>query len=348
MFHHLLLPLDGSALAECALPHAIAFARAFEMQVTLLRTLHAPSPDIPIDIFDWQLQKAEAEAYVERIATQLQAAGIPTETMVVEGRPANAVIEHIQRNQIDLVALCSHGAGGLTNWPIEGMAQEVLFHAYRSSLLIRAHQPVSATGADLRYQRILVPLDGSRRAECVLPFATKLAHSHGAQLVLAHVFRRPEMPRQIPLSPEDQELAEQLVARNRAYMYKHLDQLNVRLPADTEIRLLERDDVVTGLHELALSEQIDLVIMSAHGHMGSNLWPYGSVATHFIVYGATSLLLIQDLLETDCAPTPAAVAMNEQREHLYMASERFSPKKYEASENAVKVLAEASRSTAGS
>jgi nucleotide-binding universal stress UspA family protein len=325
MFHHLLLPLDGSSLAECALPHAVAFAHAFNVKVTLLRVLPAHPHGVPVDMVVWQLQKAEAEAYLERISMRLQAAGVAAEGIVAEGQPANAIIECARRNQVDLVVLCSHGASGLADWHIGGVAQKVLFRSYLSSLLIRAHQPIQVGGADLRYQRILAPLDGSRRAECVLPFATSLARCHGAQLLLAHVFRRPEMPRQLPTPSEDQELADRLVAHNRAYMTEYFEQLKSRLPVDTEVRLLESDDVAAALHELALSEQVDLVVMSAHGHVGGNRWPYGSVATNFIVYGATSLLLIQDLSEAECAPTPMEVAMREQHEHVYMASERFQP-----------------------
>jgi nucleotide-binding universal stress UspA family protein len=177
MFHHLLLPLDGSSLAECALPHTVAFAHAFNMKVTLLRVLAAPPPGIAVDMFTWQLQKAEAEAYLDRMATRLQAAGVAAEREVVEGKPANAIIECARRHQVDLVVLCSHGASGLADWQIGGVAQKVLFRSYLSSLLIRACQPIQVEETDLRYQRILAPLDGSLRAECVLPFATSLPRS---------------------------------------------------------------------------------------------------------------------------------------------------------------------------
>nr|HMN29854.1 universal stress protein [Caldilineaceae bacterium] len=71
MFKHLLVPLDGSELAECVLPHTIAVARAFAARVTLLRVLPAPSHDIPVDIFDWQLHKTAANAYLDHVAARL-------------------------------------------------------------------------------------------------------------------------------------------------------------------------------------------------------------------------------------------------------------------------------------
>jgi hypothetical protein len=65
---------------------------------------------------------------------------------------------------------------------------------------------------------------------------------------------------------------------------------------------------------LALSEQVDLVILSAHGYAGRDYWPYGSVATNFLVYGTTPLLLIQDLSPAGWVPTSTAIAIREQRE----------------------------------
>jgi nucleotide-binding universal stress UspA family protein len=323
MFKHLLVPLDGSSLAECALPHTIAFARAFKPQVTLLRVLAAPAPGTAVDLFDWQLQKAEAEAYLDGIAARLQTAGVPVETVVAEGQPANCVINTIPHHQIDLVVLSSHGESGLVDWSMGSVAQKILLRSHVSSLLVRPYQPFQARQTDLRYQRLLVPLDGSRRAECVLPFATTLAHCYGAQLVLAHVFRHPEMPGPLPLAPEDQLLAAQMMARNREAVTKYLEQLKAQLPNVTEMRLLTCEDVAAGLHELAVSEQVDLVILSAHGYTCGNQWSYGSVITNIIVYGTTPLLLVQDLAAGEWASTPAEVTLGEQGNHLYMASERF-------------------------
>jgi hypothetical protein len=87
--------------------------------------------------------------------------------------------------------------------------------------------------------------------------------------------------------------------------------------------LLTGENVAAGLHELAISEQVDLVIMSAHGYSGGTQWPYGSVITNILVYGTTPLLLVQDLSAEEWAASPAEVALQEHSNHLYMAGERF-------------------------
>jgi hypothetical protein len=106
-------------------------------------------------------------------------------------------------------------------------------------------------------------------------------------------------------------------------MTQHLDYLQSQLPAETAVHLLEAEDVAAGLHEWALSEQVDLVILSAHGYAGRNYWPLEGVATNFMVYGTTPLLLVQDLSPADWVPAPAEIALRAQSEPVFTASECF-------------------------
>lgn len=322
MFTHLLVPLDGSPLATCALPHAITFARAFAAKVTVLRVLTASSSNAPIDILDWQLHKAEAEAYLDGVAQALQAAGLLPEVVVLEGQPANVIVDYVQHNQVDLVILSSHGESGLTGWNIGSVAQKVLLRAHVSCLLVRAYSPFQSACTDLRYHRLLVPLDGSLRAECALPVATTLAQFNQAELRLAHVVRQPDLPHYLPLTAEEQTLIEQLLLRNRLAVSQHLEQLRAQWPAVTAIHLLTNVAVAATLEALTVAEQIDLVILSAHGYSGASQWPYGSVTTNFIVYGQAPLLLVQDA-PMGSSPLVGEVAAKETSGHRYTASERL-------------------------
>ena len=90
----------------------------------------------------------------------------------------------------------------------------------------------------LRYRRILIPLDGSQRAECVLPMASALARFHEAQILLAHVVGRPEMPRRTPPSREDVEVADRLVERNQAEAIQYLNDLRSQLSGEVQARVL--------------------------------------------------------------------------------------------------------------
>jgi hypothetical protein len=103
------------------------------------------------------------------------------------------------------------------------------------------------------------------------------------------------MIQRVPLSPEDAELAERVVARNTMEADKYFAQLQSRLPAKTQTRVLIDDSVTRALHALVAQEQVDLVVLSAHGHSFHSQWPYSALVNSFISYGATSLFILQDL-----------------------------------------------------
>jgi len=164
-----------------------------------------------------------------------------------------------------------------------------------STLIIRTSVPVPALTDELRYQRLLIPLDGSQRAGAALTMAAALGEAYAAELLLVHVVSKPEMPRHMPLSQEDAALVNRFIERNQEEGQKYLEQTQTRLPAHTQTRLLISDNVAATLQSVSEQEQIDLLILSAHGYSGEARWPYGSVTNRFITNGTTPLLIVQDL-----------------------------------------------------
>lgn len=295
MFDHILVPLDRSALAECALPHAAAMAHLFDSRMTLLHVLDAPrrvGALVSADPLDWQLRRAEAESYLHGIAQQLEETGVSVDPQLAEGDAAEQIIELSQASNADLILLSSHGYSGLSEWNISSVVQKVAWRAYTSLMIVRAHQ-TAALDSYLPYKRVLAPMDGSQRAEYILPAATQLT-AQGAHLLLAHVVHRPEMPRRTPLRREDNDLANRYVEYNSVEAEQYLSELGSRLPGAVETRVLVSDHVISTLHELASQEAIDLVLTSAHGYSGQARWPFGGVVSSFITYGETPLLVVQD------------------------------------------------------
>ncbi len=295
MFNHILAPLDGSRLAECVLPHLEAVARACGSRITLLRVLERAEASRGIDLVDWHIRKVETEAYLDSVAAHWQDTGLSVEKAVLEGDAEVRILEFAQNNGGDLIVLSSHGRGGLTGWNVSGVVQKIILHTPTSTMIVRAYQPVSEGMGPLRYRRIMVPLDGSQRAECVLPLVANLSRLHESVLILPHIVRRPEMPRRAPLSQTDLKLAERITERNCEEGSKYLEQIKGRLSVNLETRLLVSDTVTISLHELASEEQVDLVVMCAHGYSGETRWPYGSTVISFIAYGTSPLLIVQDV-----------------------------------------------------
>ena len=320
MFDPVLVPLDGSLLAECVLPHVVAIARAFNAKVILLRVLDKNQASETAQLFDllnWQINKTEAKLYLEKISARLQKSGLRIETAVLEGLVAESITEYAQSQGIKLIILSSHGRSGLSQWGISSVTQKIIFSAPTSVLIIRAHQPAASESIEWQYTRIMVPLDGSRRAENVLPMVTLLARFHQSRIHIVHVVKTPEMARQMPLSREDMELSDRIVARNREEAIRYLDQVRLHSPLDgidVQTRLLTSDNAAAALHELAEKENIDMVALSAHGYSGNNQWPYGSMVNNFILYSKVPLLIVQDLPAKE-EPAMVDMAPRERTEH---------------------------------
>jgi nucleotide-binding universal stress UspA family protein len=310
MLDNILVPLDRSVLAECVLPHAVEIAHAFQSQVTLLSVLergdHLDST-YAVDPFEWRIRKAEAESYLRDLADRLQETGLPLKIQILEGEAAEQIIDFAHNSDVNLIILSSHGQSGLTGWNVGSVVQKIVMRARTSIMIVRAYQHSPADLTDLRYQRLLVPLDGSHRAEWVLPLATTLARAEEAELVLVHVVKPPEMPRRLPPTVEDTGLAESVVNRNLEEARRYVNELRSRLPSSTAISeyVLVGDHVPATLHQLADEEGVGLVVLSAHGYSGKTRFLYGGVVISFIIYGSTPLLIVQDVPVDELQPNPA-------------------------------------------
>jgi nucleotide-binding universal stress UspA family protein len=301
MFDPILVPLDGSQLAECVLPHVVAIARAFNAKVILLRVLEKNRGNGTVQLFDllnWQIKKTEAKLYLDKVSERLIESGLRIETAVLEGLVAETITEYALSQGIKLIILSSHGRSGLSQWGLSSITQKIIFSAPASLLIIRAHQPAISESIELQYSRIVVPLDGSRRAENVLPMVTLLARFHQSRIHIVHVVKTPEMARQMPPSREDVELSDRIVTRNQEEAIRYLDTVRLQSPLDgidVQTLLLTSDNAAASLHELAEKESIDMVALSAHGYSGNIQWPYGSMVSNFILYSKVPLLIVQDL-----------------------------------------------------
>jgi len=142
MYKRILIPLDGSALAEQALPHAIAQARNFEAELVLLRVL-APLPSSPLlgEVARGRAQaslNASAGEYLERVVARVRENNIPVRVATVEGSPHVNVIQFAEANEVDLIVMSTRGQSGLSRWLMGSVADRVVRGATVPVLLVRA------------------------------------------------------------------------------------------------------------------------------------------------------------------------------------------------------------------
>jgi len=318
MIEHILVPLDGSSLAECVLPHAVAMGQATGAEVTLLQVLERESDQVQsraVDPLDWHMVKSEAASYLGEVESRLQEVDLKTSRAIVEGRPAERIIDYIHQENVDLVILSSHGNSGLSKWNISSVVQKVLLGSYTTTMIVRAFQSVLEDLDGLSYDRVLIPLDGSQRAEYILPWATDMAKFHHCTMYLAHVVSRPEVPRNVPLTEKESDLVKQLTELNRVKGEQYLADVKSRFSSDVKTYIRVNDNTAAALHKIVEEEDVDLVLMTAHGYSGETKWPYGGVALNFIAYGTTPLLIFQDVPPEDASMTLAEKVAREQKGH---------------------------------
>lgn len=315
MLQRILLPLDGSELAECVLPHAVRCAQATDSLVIIVHVL--PTSDVHIDIpsvdpLDWRLRKMEARLYMEEIASMLSGQGINVETALLQGEAAESIAQYAKEHSVDLTIMSSHGRSGLNSWNVGSVVQKVALTTHTSVMVVPAYRTREGElTTALRYNTIVAPLDGSQRAESVLPLLRALGQQNAAEIQFVTVVPRPEMPRRIPRSSGADVLVDQLMDRNRTEAEAYLSQLQSRIDGNTSEHILLGNDVVGTLHDFIGQQEADLVILSAHGHSANGARRYGSLVTSFIAYGSTPLLIIQDLSPDEILKSAAEVAAEE-------------------------------------
>lgn len=183
MYHHLLVPLDGSERAERAMPVAARIARATGARITLMQAVSLPlSLGTPYDtaalsVAAMEQSEAEASAYLTRIAGWPLLSDLPVETVVVTGAPALSILDTARERGVNLIVLCSHGRTGPARWVLGSVAAHVVRQSPVPVLVLREQGPALAPAHPdaERPLRVLVPLDGSSFAEAALVPAAELA-----------------------------------------------------------------------------------------------------------------------------------------------------------------------------
>jgi nucleotide-binding universal stress UspA family protein len=350
MFNRILVPLDGSMLAERAIPHAEQFARIFGSNIVLLQVLDPASyrenPN-SVDPLGWQIRKTEADMYMNGIAARLredlrlssaqnqikdEKKGL-VEYSIREGKTAENIVDFAHSEAIDLIVISTHGSGGLSRWNISSVIQKVINLIYLPVLIIRAYNQPETEGGRIHYRNILLPIDSSRRAECALSAGIALArgemsiemspetnnlslqtNTNGTapaqtKLILAAVIKPPELPIPEPYPVEIEQLTQQLMIISRQAVRNYLDEMKERLTVECETWVEENNSVSSAIHKLANQvEEIDLLVLCAHGYTGQSAWPYGNVALNYIEHGTKPVLIIQDVSLSQVRPTAAEIA----------------------------------------
>jgi nucleotide-binding universal stress UspA family protein len=140
-YRHILVPLDGSKLAEAALKEALPLAKLAGAKVTLLQAVWPV-----IDVLNTgtqvaaieRIRKKEAQKYLDSVARRPEWKGVKVDAVVKVGLAENIIINHARSKRVDLIVMSTHGRTGLKRWVFGSVADKVLRYADRPVLLVRA------------------------------------------------------------------------------------------------------------------------------------------------------------------------------------------------------------------
>jgi nucleotide-binding universal stress UspA family protein len=148
MYKKVLVPLDGSELAECVLPHLdILASRGGVKNVTFFRVVKPfyPISDTmgdaitTIDVVSINRDAVTAaENYLKKMTEKVKYPGVKVGWEVVKGNEAESITEYVKKNEVDLIIIATHGRSGVSRWVMGSVADRVLRSACAPVLMVRA------------------------------------------------------------------------------------------------------------------------------------------------------------------------------------------------------------------
>lgn len=280
MFDTILVPLDGSKLAERALLYAPTLARGAKAQLLLLRVQDHQRP--------FSNGKESARSYLEAARGQL-GKDLTVSCYVLSGSAGQVILDtaHLRvaatsgfdvhdmpYKRSDMILMATHGRTGFGRWIYGSVAEKVLSEADMPVMLV---PPFSVGMGDGRQAQILVGLDGSAMAEEALQPASELATALNARLLVLRVVD-----------------AEAAVTEARAYLERALDHLPESVRARTD-RLVEVGSLSHEVGRLVGSRNLDLVVLTTHGHSGRAEVLMGSAARSILQVSGIPVMLVRPL-----------------------------------------------------
>lgn len=293
MLKRILVPLDGSSLAEGALTYASALAEKTAAEILLLRATHSHTLH-GVDPRERQQGAIdEAQEYLDAIMGRLSTRRLSCASVVRSGSPAECIIESARTRRADLIVMASHGRTGPGRWIFGSVSEAVVAGSQVPVLVQRSWQPLFGQTLLDDNPKIIVPLDRSAFAESAVWTAAALAIDLSGKLALLSVQDRP---------PEIHATDEYL-----ASVQAHIATVYPYLPTTREIR---NRNVAQGIEEAVAQLQAALVVMATHGRTGPQRAVLGSVAGRLLQESDVPVVLVRpswaEVEETTTVATRAA------------------------------------------
>ena len=264
----ILVPLDGSKLADRILGQVRRILLREDAEVRLLRVLPEPLQYEGSPAQRKRLEEAQCHLEKHREVLCDQGARVSC-TTVSSGDPAEKILEYAGKYKPSLIAMSTHGRTGIRRWTRGSVAERVLRGSPFPLLLWNPFRSRTGKQSPPRFAKILVPMDGSEQSAGVLPIVAEMARLYESKVLLFYVSELypvvSEYPVvQLPMTPKE-------VAKLLEPYRKRLQGISVRIVTTIGTPALS-------ILDAAKKEGVDLIAMTTHGRSGFSRWAFGSVA----------------------------------------------------------------------
>jgi nucleotide-binding universal stress UspA family protein len=310
MYKRMLVPLDGSKLAEETFPYARELAGRLDLDLDFLHVCFPfESPSIPMRQVYVDTLAGSAREQIKRIQNETigkeSTRPIEVRSKVVTGYPAEEILKYSEENTIDIVLMATHGESGVRRWALGSVAYQVLHASKIPVWLIRSGLPNETVFDQWPQKTILVPLDGSKLAESALPHAEALARQRGVQvteILLLSVYApsispatyyfHTDYPPTVPLKYADfiQQEIDQAKERCEKYLKSIANEL---VSKGFRVRIESvMGNVSEEIIKCTKKNPFQLIVMASHGRSGISHLTFGSVAERVLLEASVPIFMV--------------------------------------------------------
>jgi nucleotide-binding universal stress UspA family protein len=308
MYKRIGVPLDGSKLAERALAVASDLAERFSASLVLIAALDRPeamSPDA-LRVLEgsgvWTGVPRTATAtpeerlakYLDMVSAQLPVSA-PVRTAVRHGDAASEIVAAASAEEIDLIVMTTRGRTGFARGLLGSVADRVVHSTPLPILLVRSDVSAGMDAPLAPFKNVIVPLDGSKRAEAALEHAEAIARAYRATIVPMKVVQPPTLAYSAGPNVWSGTFVNELDQALSADALKYVKGVASRLKREGHEAspLIEHGVPTMRIVEVAGSRPESVIVMTTRGHTGMTRWVLGSVADGLVNAAPVPVLLVR-------------------------------------------------------
>ncbi len=301
MYKRILVPLDGSKLAERVLPYVHAVAGATGAGVEFLRVFSPPTlaaTDLGVGRYVDQIDaglREESLGYLNSVRASLAGLSERVSCEAVLGHAPSRIVAEADKTAGTLIAMSTHGRSGVSRWLLGSVTDKVL-QATASPMLVVRSGDAGNGPAEANLKTAIVPLDGSPLAEQVLPYLTPLAKALGLKVVLVRVIPPEGLHfgyKDYPAGYSEDFVVEEETEKH-ATDYLHRISSRLREDGLTSVEgCVLRGNPPEAIVDLAQATPDNLVAMTTHGRSGVGRWVLGSVTDRVVRHSGNPVLVVR-------------------------------------------------------